>query len=902
MAAVALLLVAWLQLDASGLLFLLLFLAHCVPAGLRSPRAVSLRIALWQTAAGVSSVLLLLQLAAQALYALHWVHWEDNDGVRWWCVLLGFTKVASSMQLLFATLPLAVTAPACWLHARKLRRHVLPPPAPPPALGAPIALVITALLWPCAAGLPYAVAIAACLVGWSWGGRLGLFVHPAPTLRLLQAYASAHVLLQYVHQAAPLRELLEMAPLAKALGLYLLDWGVEDAADWVPQALHLACLHLLIPAAAVAAARCVSAPVAATQQQQTQQQQQAQRRMSTSARRTSLDTGSGGASGGGGGAGGAGGSSLTQPLLPPPHSDPLVGVSTGVDMLPQGLGGVLGAALGACRSPVTAALALCCMAMLEVSVAGAACLVFGMLALLLPRSFGLRVLAAASPGASLVLASWFLGVYACTSLEAYYFMPPILQSLGLFMFRAPPAVCLPMAMQLLAVVPMAVVSRKQLSSTPSTLVSTPHTLGVGGAHRTLQLSAPWQRVVVGSVAAAWLIGFVTTPASWVALGLLHTSALNAAYIFWCAAYFGWLLLRGAPRRKMHASVGLGGTSACCALSSSPPSHPLPRLFASLHLLALYAAMCDQLPGLEYFRSEELEKWLRVAGLWDPGLASHCIPVLLSLLITTLHAKAGAWLQKCTAPPPSTPHTVHTSSTPGDGAAALMTAPTLWAVTICEGGGGGGEGGGGVVGTRTRWEEPALIRPAAAAAGGAAVSLGWALVPCVGIPLVVFSPSGYVGVPPGLVCAGHLLLLPLLLLSPPGRDDAGDCGDDSSGRQRVGGATYDPHTQRARWLLPAFIALYCLAELAAQYGLSLAPVLAPGCLSPSTLSTLRDLVGIVPAASTAELALALVRPLALLVALQVWRACFEAWEPRARARRGGSGVAAAAMVTTAAMRR
>ena len=39
--------------------------------------------------------------------------------------------------------------------------------------------------------------------------------------------------------------------------------------------------------------------------------------------------------------------------------------------------------------------------------------------------------------------------------QGYSFMPPVLQSLGLFIFRSPPPVCISMAAQLLAVLPMA---------------------------------------------------------------------------------------------------------------------------------------------------------------------------------------------------------------------------------------------------------------------------------------------------------------------------------------------------------------------------------------------------------------------------------------------------------------
>ena len=55
------------------------------------------------------------------------------------------------------------------------------------------------------------------------------------------------------------------------------------------------------------------------------------------------------------------------------------------------------------------------------------------------------------------------------------------------------------------------------------------------------------------------------------------------------------------------------------LTPPPTSPPVCRLFASLHLLALYVAMCGQLPGLEALQRPDLEAWLRAIGLWDPGV-------------------------------------------------------------------------------------------------------------------------------------------------------------------------------------------------------------------------------------------------------------------------------------------
>ena len=62
--------------------------------------------------------------------------------------------------------------------------------------------------------------------------------------------------------------------------------------------------------------------------------------------------------------------------------------------------------------------------------------------------------------------------------------------------------------------------------------------------------------IVSSVTAAWLLGYLLVPASWLLLALIHTSALNAAYMFWMLAYFAGLLLKLAPSWKL-CKVGGG---------------------------------------------------------------------------------------------------------------------------------------------------------------------------------------------------------------------------------------------------------------------------------------------------------------------------------------------------------
>ena len=61
----------------------------------------------------------------------------------------------------------------------------------------------------------------------------------------------------------------------------------------------------------------------------------------------------------------------------------------------------------------------------------------------------------------------------------------------------------------------------------------------------------------------------------------------------------------------------GVSAVLSSLAETGPDHSAIRMFASVHLLALYIAMCGQLPGLEALQRPELEVWLRAIGLWDP---------------------------------------------------------------------------------------------------------------------------------------------------------------------------------------------------------------------------------------------------------------------------------------------
>ena len=118
------------------------------------------------------------------------------------------------------------------------------------------------------------------------------------------------------------------------------------------------------------------------------------------------------------------------------------------------------------------------------------------------------------------------------------------------------------------------------------------------------------------------LGFLLIPASWLFLSVVYPSAIGAVYIAWASSYCVWSLATTSTRSPGgHMADRITGTHGILAnLAKRGPDHAPIRIFASMHLLALYIAMCGQLPGLEALQRPELEGWLRAIGLWDPQVS------------------------------------------------------------------------------------------------------------------------------------------------------------------------------------------------------------------------------------------------------------------------------------------
>jgi hypothetical protein len=155
-----------------------------------------------------------------------------------------------------------------------------------------------------------------------------------------------------------------------------------------------------------------------------------------------------------------------------------------------------------------------------------------------------------------------------------------------------------------------------------------------------------------------------------------------------------------------------------------------------------------------------------------------------------------------------------------------------------------------------------------------------------------APQAYVLVlfdtPVCLLGAGYLLLVIGLLLAPPGGDSyaawlrarggpappGARCGGGAAGARGPPG--------RGRWALPWLLAAAAVADLTAQYSLVVTARAAPGAVPEWLSDFLLRACGIDAGAAGAALWLALLRPVALLAGIHVyrWAGGFElAWDCR-----------------------
>ena len=72
-----------------------------------------------------------------------------------------------------------------------------------------------------------------------------------------------------------------------------------------------------------------------------------------------------------------------------------------------------------------------------------------------------------------------------------------------------------------------------------------------------------------------MLGFALTPATWILLGIIDITLLNACYVVWTVSYLAWALLRTWPPRwptAGHTNVDATIAYVISLLVSSAPNH------------------------------------------------------------------------------------------------------------------------------------------------------------------------------------------------------------------------------------------------------------------------------------------------------------------------------------------
>lgn len=212
-------------------------------------------------------------------------------------------------------------------------------------------------------------------------------------------------------------------------------------------------------------------------------------------------------------------------------------------------------------------------------------------------------------------------MYTITAIAQQSQLPQVLQSIGFFMFLGPPPVFLSLLGQLLAVAAVAglanhhATATRQLSEAVDTEAGVPSptvtdqsplpTSADNGVDASGYLQWLIRRWSTSTATAVYYACFAAVPATWLFLGVQGMDVLHAGYLVWLLIWYLHTDLRLVPsplaqsawRVALQGVLPAGQTSAGCLHAPSPIRHRFIRTYASFHLLAMYLAMCGQLPGL-----------------------------------------------------------------------------------------------------------------------------------------------------------------------------------------------------------------------------------------------------------------------------------------------------------------
>ncbi|CAL8464921.1 g4456 [Coccomyxa elongata] len=141
----------------------------------------------------------------------------------------------------------------------------------------------------------------------------------------------------------------------------------------------------------------------------------------------------------------------------------------------------------------------------------------------------------------------------------------------------------------------------------------------------------WAVLGLSTVHASFYCGLLLLPIGLFLVGVSEYNLLHAGYLVQLMLYF----LKSAAR--LEPSI----TSAVI----SAAQHTFLRIYASLHLTLMSAAIVSTLPGMSDHLHKSLpEDWLQSLGLWNPSVSHSVAPVLVLLLAATIHSSLGNWLR------------------------------------------------------------------------------------------------------------------------------------------------------------------------------------------------------------------------------------------------------------------
>lgn len=365
------------------------------------------------------------------------------------------------------------------------------------------------------------------------------------------------------------------------------------------------------------------------------------------------------------------------------------------------------------------------MPTLQVSIVAGVLLALALWSLLVPTQYGKRLLRALSPALLALYTAWVLASYLLTSLQGVLHIPSALHSIGLYSFQGRAAV-LVLGLQLAVTAFLAGLRRSRMATRrlgraaarhprpgsrgrsdlthslnddsvtipllgePSAEAQEAITFGsesIGTAGR--EAAAPGSRALEGAaptttdagvislvtvaivsvseavVTVLWCLGFAALPLASFVVGASKLDVLHGIYLLLLVVY----LVPEISAPGCCKSRAQGGSTG------SYPEHLLLRVYASLHLIAIYSALCLQLPGIDaqhWQSTQYIKVALQLVGLWDPAIVGDMLPVLGVLLATTLHAAMGKWIAvtRCRRLGMSVP-----SNSAGPNSRALVIEPT-----------------------------------------------------------------------------------------------------------------------------------------------------------------------------------------------------------------------------------